>query len=299
VKNRLYTFPQLNETLYLHFAGFQRIDSLDPYVNLTSLWLNNNSINIIEGLSSLKQLVCLYLQCNVIERIAGLSELVNLETLVLSHNYIKRIENLESLTKLHTLEMDHNYIGNEEGLRGILSVPTVSALNLSFNRLETEAFLPVVSQLPQLNLLKLDGNPIARTMSQYRRRLLNAIPTLTYLDDMPVTEMEQRCAQAWAKGGRDAEAAERARIRQENEDAMTRNRKELRRMNRRYAIDQGFDVSKDKSLMSSDDERLNDEGEREEEQAEEVETQQEEVRMIEVEEYDGEDGARYNVDIAD
>jgi dynein assembly factor 1 len=215
VKNHLYTFPQLNDTLYLHFSGFQRIDLLAPYVNLTSLWLNNNSIHVIEGLSLLRRLVCLYLQGNVIQRICGLAELTDLETLVLSHNYIKTIENLGALAKLHTLEIDHNPIACADGLRGLLEVPTVGALDLSHNRLETEEFLPLISRLPPLNLLKLDGNPIARTISQYRRRLLNAMPTLAYLDDMPVPETEMRCARAWASGSRDAEAAERERIRED------------------------------------------------------------------------------------
>lgn len=266
VKNQLYTFPELNEVLYLCFGCFQKIDSLDPYVNLTSLWLNNNSINVIEGLGSCKKLVCLYLQGNVIERIEGLEELVNLETLVLSSNYIKKIEGLSTLTKLHTLEIDHNQIARSEDLQGLLDCPSLGVLNLSNNKLESEDFLPIVSKLPELRLLKLEGNPIARVMSQYRRRLLNAMPNLTFLDDSPVKESEVRCAQAWARGGREAEMAERAKIKQEEEDEKTRHRRELRRINREHAIEQGIDVSKDKYLMSSDDERkYADSGDEEEE----------------------------------
>ena len=77
IKNKLYTVPELNETLYLHYSGYQRISSLEPYVNLTSLWLNNNLITVIEGLSTLKNLVCLYLNDNGIEEISGLDELEN------------------------------------------------------------------------------------------------------------------------------------------------------------------------------------------------------------------------------
>jgi hypothetical protein len=108
---------------------------------------------------------------------------------------------------------------------------------------------------------------------------------------MPVNETEVRCARAWAKGGRDEEAAERERIRQEKEDAKTRNRREVRRMNRKFAIDQGLDISKDKTLMSSDDERLKEDADEEEEKREEEEEAREETeeweRVIEVEEYDG------------
>jgi dynein assembly factor 1 len=232
VKNQLYTFPPLNETLYLHFGGFQKIASLSPYVNLTSLWLNNNSIRVIEGLSSLKRLICLYLHENLILQIDGLSELTDLETLVLSHNYIKRIENLGTLTKLHTLEIDRNQL-NDDGIHGILEVPTVGVLNLSNNSIENESFLTMFPQLSELRVLKLEGNPIARNMIQYRRRLLNTIPTLTYLDDAPVTELEIRCVKAWAKGGREAEVAERTRIRRESEEMKARNRKAVKQANRK------------------------------------------------------------------
>jgi hypothetical protein len=126
VKNHLARFAQLNETLYLHFSAFQKIDSLDPDVNLTSIWLNN-SINVLEGFSSLKQLVCLHLQGNIFQRIDGLAEPARLAALVLSHNYVTKIENLATLLRLHTLEIDHNSTASGEG---VLEVRTVRALNL-------------------------------------------------------------------------------------------------------------------------------------------------------------------------
>jgi dynein assembly factor 1 len=185
-----------------------------------------------------------------------LDELTDLETLVLSSNYIKKIENLSRLTKLHTLELDHNVISQAENLRGLLEVPSLGVLNLSHNKLETEEFFPIVTQLQALNLFKFEGNPIARTMPQYRRRFLSAVPNLKYLDDMPATEAEVRLAKAWSVGGRDAEMAEREKIRQEKDDEKTDNRRKLRRANRQSAIERGIDISRDKSLMSSDDERL-------------------------------------------
>lgn len=256
VRNQLYTIPELNETLFLHFGGFNRISSLEPYINLTSLWLNNNSIGVIEGLSSLKNLICLYLNGNVIKKIEGLDELENLETLCLSNNYIKKIENVSALKKLHTLELDHNYIEEPENIRNVVDLPALGNLNLSFNKLDSEEFLPIISNLQHLALLKLEGNPIARTMSQYRRKILYKMPTLTYLDDSPVSELDIRCARAYMEGGRDAEMEERQRYRKEKEDEKTRNRRELRRVNRKYAIEAGIDISHDKYMMSSDDERL-------------------------------------------
>jgi hypothetical protein len=60
-----------------------------------------------------------------------------------------------------------------------------------------------------------------------------------------------------------AEVAERQAIRQEKEDEKARHRREVRRRNREFAIDHGIDISKDKFLMSSDDERLNQESDEE------------------------------------
>lgn len=256
VKHRLYTIPELNEALYLHYGGYQRITALEPYVNLTSLWLNNNAINVIEGLSTLTNLVCLYLNGNVIEKIQGLDTLTNLETLCLSYNYISRIENLGNLKKLHTFEIDHNNIRTADALNGLIECPSISVMNMSFNKLETEEFMPILQQCQNFRVLKIDGNPIARTMSQYRRRILHQNPELQYLDDSPVKDTEVRCAHAYMRGGREEEMAERQRIKNEIEDAQTKNRKELRRVNRKYAIEHGLDISHDKFLMSSDDERL-------------------------------------------
>lgn len=256
IKNKLYTVPELNETLYLHYNGYQRIGSLEPYTNLTSLWLNNNLISTIEGLSTLKNLICLYLNDNGIEKIEGLDELVNLETLCLSNNFISKIENLSNLKKLHTLEIDHNNIKSAENIKGVLEAPSLVNLNLSRNKLETEDFLPIVSQLKSLSVLKMMGNPVARIMSQYRRKILYQMPQLTYLDENPVNELEIRCSKAFMEGGREAEIKEREKYRQEKEDERIKNRKELRRANRKYALENGIDISHDKFLMSSDDERL-------------------------------------------
>ena len=36
-KNNLYTVPELNEVLYLHYDGCQKIANFDPYANVTSM----------------------------------------------------------------------------------------------------------------------------------------------------------------------------------------------------------------------------------------------------------------------
>lgn len=63
--------------------------------------------------------------------------------------------------------------------------------------------------MPNLKCLYLRGNPVVRNISNYRKVLIANILTLTYLDDRPVTTNERRTAEAWLKGGKDAETEER------------------------------------------------------------------------------------------
>jgi hypothetical protein len=61
------------------------------------------------------------------------------------------------------------------------------------------------------------GNPATRQMRDYRRRLILQFEDLKFLDDSPVEDDERRCTLAWGSGGKDAERAEREKIKQEKE----------------------------------------------------------------------------------
>ena len=210
--------PELNEVLYLHYGGFVKIQYLDPFINLKALWLNNNAITKIEGLSSLINLSCLYLQNNLIEKIEGLDNLKNLKTLVLSFNYINKIENLENLNYLTTLEIDHNKIKEIENLKGVLSLKSLNILNLSNNDIDDTSFSDIIEQLPQLRVLRMEGNSVIRKMENYRRILIIKNLELKYLDDTPIEENDRRLANAWKLGGKVEEKKERELIKKEKEE---------------------------------------------------------------------------------
>lgn len=261
-KRNMYTFPALNDELFLGNQGFRRIRSLEPFINVKSLWLNNNSINVIENIGHFTLLSNLYLNNNVIEEITGLSELVNMAVLNLNYNCIRKIKNMKTLINLTNLDIQHNLISEISDFQGLIDVPSLTSLDLSYNKIETENFLEVLTKLPKLAVLKLEGNPIAKTMRNYRRIIITAIPTLVFLDQQPVTEIERICSEAYVKeGGRDAEMAARKRYWEEKDRIKLENSQKLKRVNRITAQEKSIDISKNYYFLSSDDPAFNDEEE--------------------------------------
>lgn len=61
-----YETPELNDNLYAHFKGFQKIEGLEAYTGLKSLWLESNGLSKLENLDMLTQLRGLYVSKNVI-----------------------------------------------------------------------------------------------------------------------------------------------------------------------------------------------------------------------------------------
>lgn len=116
-EQKLYQTPELNDKLYLHFKGFAKIQNLEEYHQVKTLWLESNAISKIENLEKLTQLKCLFLHQNCISTIENLQHLKELDTLNLSNNLIKKVENLKELQKLSTLQLSHNHLLDKESIQ--------------------------------------------------------------------------------------------------------------------------------------------------------------------------------------
>lgn len=120
--------------------------------------------------------------------------------------------------------MKRNRIGRDErgdidSLKGLLECPSLTCIDLSENEISDPAILEqIIYKLPNLKVLYLQGNPVCRKIDYYRKKIISDIPTLKYLDDRPVFEEDRRRAEAWKKGGMEAERAEMKKIKKEKED---------------------------------------------------------------------------------
>ena len=222
-EQQLYTTPSLNDKLYLHYGGYEKIEGLEEWTGLRALWLEGNGFHTIEGLDTLSELRCLYAHQNCLKAIENLECCPQMATLQLSNNMIKTISGLSSLHSLSTLQIANNCLETADDLRHLLEVPTLNVLDLQNNKLDDPAIFDVLSAMPVLAVLQLTGNPIVPKTTQYRRNTIAKCKALSYLDDRPVFEEERKAVEAWVVGGLDAEREERKRQREEKDLAHRRN----------------------------------------------------------------------------
>ena len=153
----------------------------------------------------LVDLKCLFLQNNRISRIENISNLYLLTTLNLSHNQIELIENISNLHHLHTLDVAHNKLKEAGHIEQLRLSNSISVLDLSNNLLDDPQILIVLSEMPNLKVLTLTGNPIINKTAEYRRNMILLCPGLTCLDGRPIRDKDRDRAQAWKDGGPEAE----------------------------------------------------------------------------------------------
>lgn len=261
-----YTTPSLNDQLYLHFKGFQAIESLEEYTGLKCLWLEGNGLMKLEGLEENVELRGLYAQQNCIKAIENISHLRFLDTLNLSNNMVRSITGLAGCVKLNTLYLAHNKLSGAESLRGLEECPSLGILDVSNNLIEEEEVWPIIYAMPNLKVLNMMGNKVKSITKQYRKTTIVSIPGLTYLDDRPVFPKERVCAVAFLEGGRDAERVAREEFVRAEKDRQYRGVKhvlEIRDAARRRAAAGDPDVELPSEDDSSDDDGAGADGDKE------------------------------------
>ena len=226
-----YDSPKLNVNLYLHFQGFRKIQNLDNFTNLQVLYLENNSINKIEGLDKLINLTCLYLQNNYIKEIENLENNTKLSILNLSNNKIQSIPNISYLDKLENLYISKNSLSAIQNLEGLLNLKSLSLLDIQNNpfTVSPDDLIIFLNKLEKLKVLYLKGD-ITRLIPNYRRTLIVKIKNLTYLDDKPIKNEDKVGAEAYFKGGYQAEKEARIKYREENDKVIQIRKREKEMM---------------------------------------------------------------------
>lgn len=110
--------------------------SMRNILNVEELHLNDNRLQKISNLKSLHKLVLLNLSGNLIESLEGWNyEIGNVEILQLSSNKLKSLKGLSKLRSLQVLDLSMNEIDNLDEISEIAQLPLIENVNLNGNPL--------------------------------------------------------------------------------------------------------------------------------------------------------------------
>jgi hypothetical protein len=180
--------PSSVKQIEMFLFNYSKIQSLDNFTGLTSLFIAQQAIPEMEGLETLVQLEQMWLAETNITRIKGLDNLVKLQKLYLYSNRIKRIENLGHLRELTTLWLMDNEI---EEITGLENLHGLTHLNLAQNKIrEIGSSLDAQTGLIELNLA---GNELWSFKDLLNITRAKALRKLAFNDpdfgDNPVCEL--------------------------------------------------------------------------------------------------------------
>jgi len=227
-----YRTEELNDKLYMHYKGWNKIQNLEGFTGLKVLYAECNAFSEITGLQTCTNLRSLFLQENCIKEIRGLETCHSLWNLNLSSNFIERIEGISHIKTLNTLTIAKNKIGfnGVEDLEHLVD-SSVSSLDIQDNRISDVDILPdVLMRMTDLRVLYLKGNECCKRIPNYRKSTTAFLKDLKYLDDRPVFEEDRRAAEAFNRGGLEEERAERKKMREEKSEAHKRNMEAFQNM---------------------------------------------------------------------
>ena len=133
----------------------------------------------------------------MIHKLDGLEQIENLNTLNVSSNNLEELANISKCQQLETLICTNNKLDRKDSLEPLRECANLHTVDLQNNKLEDPEVLEVFASLPDLRCLYLKGNPVVSKISNYRKKVISSIKSLTYLDDRPIFDVERRCAEAW------------------------------------------------------------------------------------------------------
>lgn len=112
-------------------------------------------------------------------------------------------------------------------------MPSLTSLDISENKIDCEdpeEFLKLLENMKALKVLYLQGNPIVKKISCYRKTLVARLPKLTFLDDRPVFPEDRIFSEAWYTGGVEAEREARKKWKSDQEEIQRQNTLAFRAM---------------------------------------------------------------------